>query len=304
MPVDFRYHVISLVAVFCALAIGLLVGFSMVSSPQLEEQVEGLTVKVDERIDQLTQDKHDRDKFVEAVTPSLLRDRLTGREIAIVVTRSTGDSKATTEAYEALRATIQKAGGQVNSTVLINRRFYLLGDPKYERTRGQVMEALKIERSDPQDIPKLAAARLIERIVLGDLSLQERTDLEKTRAVSFIGDYAGGADSVVLVGGLSSEDDSPLQMVDVPMIQQCLMIRQRPVRVVACEMRTAPVSAIARYKHAQVATTVDDIDTVFGRVAAVLALQGREGDFGVKETADSLLPPLETPAPGSAALRR
>jgi hypothetical protein len=46
-------------------------------------------------------------------------------------------------------------------------------------------------------------------------------------------------------------------------------------------------------------STVDNLDQVAGQVALVFALLGAEGNFGVKDTADSLLPDLLTPAPAA-----
>jgi len=53
------------------------------------------------------------------------------------------------------------------------------------------------------------------------------------------------------------------------------------------------VGATANAKGAM--ASVDDIDLVAGRLAAVLALLGAEGSFGVKSSADSLLPDLLAP---------
>jgi hypothetical protein len=44
-------------------------------------------------------------------------------------------------------------------------------------------------------------------------------------------------------------------------------------------------------------STVDDLDLASGRVAMVFGLLGAEGNFGVKGTADRLLPDLLTPSP-------
>jgi Copper transport outer membrane protein, MctB len=43
--------------------------------------------------------------------------------------------------------------------------------------------------------------------------------------------------------------------------------------------------------------TVDSVDLVSGRVAMVFVLLGAEGNYGIKETADQLLPDLLVPAP-------
>ena len=44
--------------------------------------------------------------------------------------------------------------------------------------------------------------------------------------------------------------------------------------------------------------TVDDLDLVAGRTALVYVLLGADGQFGVKDTADKLLPPPAIERPG------
>lgn len=292
MPVEFRYHVISLVAVFCALVIGLLIGFSMVSSPQLEEQVKSLSEKVNQRIEELNSKVKTGDEFIGAVAPSLLRDRLANRRIAIIVARPNDDAK---KAAQSFAATIEKAGGQVTSIVHVERRFYRLDDPKMSYLRDRLAHALSLDTSDPEAIPGLAAAQLADDLLNGREPAPR--ELDDQRLIK-LGDYMGGADSLVLIGGLTGTNERPLEMFDLPVIKACQRLN---ARVVACELKEAGGSAIARYRQAKAATTVDNVDTLYGRVAVVLALQGgRDGHFGVKEgTADRLLPPIEVT--GSAA---
>jgi ribosomal protein S6 len=292
MPVDLRYHLISIVAVFLALAIGLLIGFSMVSSPQLEEQVKALNEQVNETIEKLNEKVKAQDQFIDAATPLVLADRLAGRQIAVVIARKAGDREQVSQAVEACAAAISKAGGQVSCVVEIGHRFYRLGDPTYERTRAAVVEALGLDASDLDALPILAAGAFAENLVL---ATERARKVEKSKAVNFIDPYPyqPGTDSLVLVGGLRDEDDTPLEMFDLPLIAKCLELRPA-IRVVACEMTDAPVSAITRYKHAGVAATVDNIDSHAGRMAVVLALQGRVGHFGTKDTADSLLPATDS----------
>ena len=40
-------------------------------------------------------------------------------------------------------------------------------------------------------------------------------------------------------------------------------------------------------------TTVDNIDTVYGQVSLVMAMYGYPGHYGIKQTADAFIPPLE-----------
>ncbi len=50
-------------------------------------------------------------------------------------------------------------------------------------------------------------------------------------------------------------------------------------------------------------STVDNVDLVSGRVALVFALLGAEGNFGIKDSANSLLPELLAPSRGPGAAR-
>ena len=61
------------------------------------------------------------------------------------------------------------------------------------------------------------------------------------------------------------------------------------VPVVGTEETGAETSQIPWFKDHNLAS-VDDADEIAGRVALVYALAGARGTFGVKDTAESLLP--------------
>ena len=68
-----------------------------------------------------------------------------------------------------------------------------------------------------------------------------------------------------------------------------------PVRVVGVERTDSDPSSIEFFSD-HGAASVDNVDQLPGRVALVYVLGGAEGAFGVKETADALLPDLLAPA--------
>jgi hypothetical protein len=61
--------------------------------------------------------------------------------------------------------------------------------------------------------------------------------------------------------------------------------------VVGVESTTTEPSSISFFQSNGL-STVDDIDNTAGEVALVAALRGAEGSFGVKSSADRLLPDL------------
>ena len=94
---------------------------------------------------------------------------------------------------------------------------------------------------------------------------------------------------MLLVGGMSRATEASPDQIDAPLIAE---LKRRGVRVIGCEARGATLSCIPIYK-AQGIPTVDHVDTLAGRLSVVFALGGADGNFGVKETADRLLPELQ-----------
>lgn len=72
------------------------------------------------------------------------------------------------------------------------------------------------------------------------------------------------------------------------------------VNAVGVEPSDADPSSISYFSENGL-STVDDIDLSSGKVAAVFALLGAEGNFGIKGSADRLLPDLLTPGPALPA---
>ena len=67
------------------------------------------------------------------------------------------------------------------------------------------------------------------------------------------------------------------------------------VTAVAVERSDASESSIPFFAPFGIAT-VDSVDLVSGKVALVFALLGAEGSFGIKDSANSLLPELLSPS--------
>lgn len=88
--IEFRYHIVSLIAVFMALAVGIVLGAGPLKEAigtQLTGQVEQLrkekaTLRTD--LDAANHGLDNRDKFIDAAAPYLLGGLLDGRRVAIV----------------------------------------------------------------------------------------------------------------------------------------------------------------------------------------------------------------------------
>ena len=73
------------------------------------------------------------------------------------------------------------------------------------------------------------------------------------------------------------------------------------IPVVGVERSDSDESQIGFYTSQGLSATVDSIDLMSGRVALAYALSGVEGDYGVKASADRLLPALRRSPTARAA---
>jgi hypothetical protein len=73
-------------------------------------------------------------------------------------------------------------------------------------------------------------------------------------------------------------------------------LREAGARTAGVETRTTDPSQIPWYGDRDL-STVDNVDDTAGHAALVFVLAGAEGDYGVKESADALLPKVAGGAP-------
>jgi hypothetical protein len=281
MPIDFRYHLASLLAVFCALLIGVLLGIALVGDPSLENQLRAFK---QERADNRTTiaklalaDRQHR-AFGKQVLPYLADQRLRGVRVAVIVNRDLGDAPW----VEAVITTLRHAGAQITSTTVILPKFTELERKDIAKTFAEFGFPIPIE-GEPRSV---LAGKLAAYVAEGRPELPYR--LRQLGLIRREGDYSVAADSVLLVGGTDT-DLTSINEIDLPIIRA---LQEVDKRVIACEESGAQLSAMHVYQRRAI-PTVDNADTVAGQLALVLVVAGASGNYGVKSTADQLLPPLQ-----------
>jgi hypothetical protein len=294
VPIDYRYHIGSFVAIFVALLLGILIGIGLAPNPEeLDRKVgelkqlyrETQTAKEAE-LASLGQEKSEYETVAKEAVSGVIRDRLAGRRVAIVLDHDFGRDPLP----DVLRGLMKQAGATLASTTTVTREFVSLPKPVQQR----VTEQLALYPAPGVHYRSLIAEALARALAQGRrevvLELQS-AGLVKSSADS---DYGPPVDTVLLVGGAQSSAEASPERIDLPLIAELTRLR---VRVVGCESSRAASSSTPLYKSKGI-PTVDNADTLAGRMAIVLALAGADGHFGVKEAADRLLPDL------SAAGRR
>jgi hypothetical protein len=105
------------------------------------------------------------------------------------------------------------------------------------------------------------------------------------------GNYDVPVDAVVIVTRADNEQAPAYTDLEKRFL---LSLKDLGVPAVGAEQEDAPVSEIPLFQSVDV-SSVDNLDSRIGQVSVVYILSGEKGAFGVKPTADLLIPILRAP---------
>jgi hypothetical protein len=281
-----RYHATSLIAVFLALAIGILIGAEFGGDAltntrkDLENSLVGNLQDARSRADELSGELGRSNEFAERVYPVLTRDQLEGKRVAIL---ALGDlpSDVSSSVEEALAPTGAKlvAVGVVREPVDLNG----LADD-LSQTRFFDLE------TNPDQLTALGKGLGRQLVIGGTLPEVVRGQLFSRASGSF-----GALDAVIVVRD-QPQDMGPVRRGTAAQLESALLSGMTATRTAGVGVETTKTepSSISFFQGNDL-SSVDDVEQTAGQLAMVRAMLGAEGSFGVKSSADRLLPDLLTP---------
>jgi copper transport outer membrane protein MctB len=281
-----RYHATSLIAVFLALAIGILIGAEFGGDTltntrrDLERSLTGNLQDARERADELAGELGRANEFGEQVYPVLVRDRLDGLRIGVL---ALGDVSG--DISDAIEEALGPTGGRLVGVGVVHEPVDIRSlSSDLSRTRFANM------RREPE-------AQTAFGVGVGRQLIYGGTLLERVRSRLFSrasGDF-GGLDGVIVIRE-QPQEMGPAQRATTGRLEAALIegVVNTRTPAVGVESSTTEDSSVSFFQDNEL-TSVDDVDLVAGRLATVFALLGAEGSFGVKGSADRLLPDLLAP---------
>jgi hypothetical protein len=293
---DLRYHALTIMGIFLALAVGLMLG-STLGSPERKERVyEGLQRQFELlRVqNQEVRDENDavrrqlvaRDRALRELLPVAVRDRLPGSVIGVILCGSVDERPF----WNDLQTAIRLAGAELGPVARIPDRLRAL-DPALRSRFARTWKP-----SAPPDLPEPfeEAGWLVEALARGGpaASLEE---LARATGIELRGDTRRPVRRLLVLTSAADETRAvAVTAGNVPEARVVDVAQERGLRVVAAEPQGAGRSAVEPLRDRNI-STIDDVDTPSGQISAVLALAGAEGRFGSRPGATRPIPPLETP---------
>jgi hypothetical protein len=285
-----RYHAASLAAVFLALAIGILIGVGLgdkvVRSARndleqsLKSDLAGSRTRADDLQSQLNQE---RDTLAQ-IYPALVGDLLRGQRIAVV---------ALGAMPEAMKGDIESVVGADNPTGAKLSEFAVVREPPDLRALADAVPGGSRKVAHDSDALSALARRAGRSLVTGGPVFDHLRD----SLLADVSGQPGGIDAVIVVrerpSDLGSGQSDATDSLESGLLDGIKGAGSVPV--VGVERSDSDSSQIGFYDSEGLSATVDSVDLVSGQVALAYALNGSEGDYGVKASADRMLPALRHP---------
>lgn len=298
---DMRYHIASLVAVFFALAIGILLGTVIVDKGVLVNQQQALVKRIESTFSEIREENRmlreevgEQRKFANQVIPLAIKARLDASNVGVITT--TGD--VGDDVVSGLIDGYKKAGATV-SLIKLRDDFKLT-----DQTLTQLKPYFPSNQLTMDNARELLLKKMVDELARNTTStttaITSTTTVVKVPfllSLSNIGfiktdinfSLFKPINAAVIVGGSDSNQD-PLK-TDLPLAAQ---FKAMKVRAIGVETSDVKKSYIKTYQAAGI-PTVDNINQPTGIVSAVFALAGQDGDFGIKGTASQPMPTYTSP---------
>jgi hypothetical protein len=336
--IDFRYHLVSIVAVFLALAIGIVLGSTELQGPAYNF-LSSTTGKLQNEVGQVTSQRNVAqqqadlgENYAQAVEPVVLHDLLAGQRLLIVT--EPGAPASVVAAIS--NAATQYAGATVTGQIALQSKFFDISDTTLDGLNQINLDmsqtagiALNTGTTPQQQAAQVIAGEILTRAALpsatqqatdqpsaspsagGTQETDAQTMLESYANAGFLtisGQPAASATLALIVTPQTAPADGtadPLDQLLGPVAEElAAKCSATVVAAVSADSGSgSPIAAMRASTAASKVSTVDDADFVAGQSAVIQALAvqldgGNPGSYGIANGASSVAP---SPAPTPSA---
>ena len=325
--IDFRYHLVSIVAVFLALAIGIVLGSTELQGNTIDV-LRSTQNSLSHQLDQSNAQRSvaqaevgNYQTFLTTAEPRLLANELPADRIVLVT-----EPGASSTVISGVKQAAVEAGATVTGEVAIQ--------PKFNDLSGTTQSSLSQINSDlattdntslatpsnEQTLDQQQAAQLIGTAILATTTAGETTGLSTADATTLLGAYAQAGYITITpavtdratLAVIVTPDTAPADGQNDPGTQVLLAIAQEFAAESAATVVVgstagssppgSPIAALRASSVASLVSTVDNADTTIGQVSTIWALAEQLGgkkpnSYGISGA--SAVSPVPLPVPSA-----
>lgn len=288
MVINIKHFIITIIAIFLSLGVGIFIGVIIDSQhlfieqqkvivSQIEEEFDGFRQKNYELMNELNDHKMKnkrREKFLNGIYDKLTEEDLISPNI-IVINMFNGED------YIEINQALDDIGTK------------RVAEVKIPRESSEAMQALSnnlkvgydLETLNNKKVYQMNREKLLSRLIKRECSLLPYR-LRESEYVNFSGDIYTSVDYAIIIDDGFMINNKYYMEVRKELIN---LIKSENVPVMVVEKSDIALSAVPFYKELDV-SSVDNVDTSIGKLAMIMVLKGKKGHFGEKKTADYLIP--------------
>lgn len=287
MHINMKYYIVTIGAIFISLGIGILVGFNLNYDQELSKQQAQIIDDLDAKFEDLRKNNNeleallkdtnaDYDELVNYInnnSDKLISEELTDQNIGIISINNNSNN-------EYVESCVSKANGNVVFDINLNNNITDKTNLK------EISTKLGVEINSTEEL-----IAYISDCLKNDNSRETLEYLQELKVLDLnkLEDNYSAYTSVVLSSdGNAKYNESQFESIDKLLIEKLKEEKKYLVEVESLDTKTPNIKLYSENK----VTTIDNINQGSGQLALVLVLKDGNivGDFGVSETATSLIP--------------
>lgn len=259
----FRYHLVTLIAVFMSLGIGILLGGSYGQDMFANQQIDLVSrleakytasraenSKWNQKVNELFKQTEQLNQMIRQLGEQVDRGKLAGKTVVLLQLEQ--------GKLNPITSFLEKAGASLQ-TITVK-------DPDF--------------LTDPTLLPVFANG-----IENADTALDWVHLLNEKKAIDLHGSIAKRPDAVVVIGSIPKYPQLS-QPFEIPLLRE---LQKQSIRVIGAERSDSDSSLIPIYRNLKI-PTVDNLDQAAGLLTLIELINGTNGHYGVKQTAETFFP--------------
>ena len=280
-----RYYLVLIVSIFLSLGIGIFIGSTIEGDKIIKQQQAQMTKRIEQKFQQL-KEKNDIlsnkieeinkensmfETFNRVMFSEVAKDKLVNKQISIFYL-----SGNTTYDYTGLTKMIHESGGSINREINLHIS-------EFEQLADQITD--KDNNDAGVDMVKDAAVSLLNYLIVNKKNqmIDDLTD----KGIIDIGHNNENVSHYLLIACSDNiESNVHTNRLQKEIIRQTKAFN---IKTVALEHEEVASTSMELYKKNKV-PTIDNINTMSGKLSLIAVLGGEYGHFGTKTASDQLLP--------------
>jgi len=289
--IDLKYHIVSIVAIFIALGMGILIGSTIVGNDVMVAQQQKIISSLERQFADLREHESklmaedvkkskmitQYENFAQSMLVPVVTGQLKGRNVAVIVSGNQAMPSG-------IINTLGLAGANLNSQAMVLENINM----KDSILRSRLIDYFALEYNTTSDVLRQQVAQSLALQVTNRADSALNVFLEENKLIKMTYSNDQPIDTVILIGGSDTLGQSYPEGFDSSLIKALL---DRGIQVIGAERSDVKFSYMKYYQKFSI-STVDNIDMSVGQISLVLALNGQPGNYGIKSNATVFMPVL------------